>query len=877
MQGTAPKVHYLKDYCPPEFKMHTVHLHIDLHEDRACVQAVLDVERVGAPDAPLVLNGEKMTLTRVSIDGRPLAEDEYTVTPTDLTIHSVPDRFKCETEVVIKPQENTELAGLYQSRGNFCTQCEAHGFRRITYYFDRPDVMSQFTTTITADKARYPFLLSNGNLIEQRDLPGGRHWVRWEDPSRKPAYLFALVAGDFDVLTDTFTTCSGREVALHLYLEKGYADQGDYALTALKEAMAWDETRWGREYDLDIYMIVAVSDFNMGAMENKGLNIFNTKYILAKPETATDMDYVNIQGVIGHEYFHNWSGNRVTCRDWFQITLKEGLTVFRDQHFTEDMTSEAVARIREVNVIRNVQFPEDAGPMAHPIRPESYMEVNNFYTPTVYRKGAEVIRMVQTLISKETFRKGLDLYFSRHDGQAVTTEDFIQAMADASGRDLGQFQRWYQQAGTPQLTVTSQYQPEKKTFTLTVKQTCPPTPGQTEKAPLHIPLSVGLVTDQCRDLALRLEGESKACAATTRVLEVTEPTQSFTFVDVPSKPIASLLRHFSAPVRLDYDYSNDDLAWLLQCDKDPFARWEAGQKLATRAIFALVSDIEAQKPLLLSPAYSWAMNTVLQHMPEDLAYASQLLGLPSLQYLMTQMEKVDMDALQQAHQFAMRSLAQVLEPQLLTLYEAHRSDGPYVFSVAHMGRRAFANQCLTYLLATEKAPYFDYAYEAFTRADNMTDAYGALFALNNHETPLRAKALAAFYDRWQKAPLVVNKWLTLQASATLPDTLKTVRSLMQHPAFDIKNPNNVYALICAFGANVASFHDASGDAYRWVADQVLHIQAANPQVAARVIQPLTYWQKMDVGRAEQMRAALEKIKAAPGLSPDIYEVVCKSL
>lgn len=875
----SPIVHYFKDYRPSDFLIDQVFLHFDLHEEQTKVNAVLNVRRnpkVANAKAPLVLNGEALQLLSVSLDGHELDASDYTVDEGSLTIVNVPDKFTVETKVIIKPQENTKLSGLYKSRNNFCTQCEAQGFRRITYYLDRPDVMARFTTTISADKKKYPVLLSNGNLIETRDLDQNRHWVHWEDPSLKPCYLFALVAGDFDLLTDTFVTMTERQVALCLYVEKGYKDQGDYALASLKRAMRWDEERFGREYDLNIYMIVAVDDFNMGAMENKGLNIFNTKYILAKPETATDNDYVGIEGVIGHEYFHNWSGNRVTCRDWFQITLKEGLTVFRDQLFTEDMTSQAVARLDSVNVMRTHQFLEDAGPMAHPIRPDSYLEVNNFYTATVYRKGAEVIRMVQTLLTSEIFRKGMDLYFHRHDGQAVTTEEFIKAMEDASGKDLTQFRRWYGQAGTPVLDIHSEYDVAAKTYKLTVKQSCPPTPGQPKKEAFYLPLAMGFVGSHCRDMPTQLHNESQAFEG-TRVLEIKKPVEEFIFVNVAEKPIPSLLRGFSAPVKLNYGYANKELAWLFQCDSDAFTRWNAGQQLAVNIISQLITLINQKRTLRLDPLFIETFEKLLTSGPDDLNFLSRLLTLPSESYLLANLVGIDVAVMHQAREFVKHELAIALETQIREIYEKNKSKIGYVYNAIEMGKRNIKNICLFYLLETSKHEYFELAYQQFKTVDNMTDTIGALIALNNHMCDERENALNEFYQRWHQEALVVNKWFSLHATSTLPGTLDKVRQLLRHPSFHIHNPNNVYSLIGGFGANISQFHDSGGAGYQFVADQVLAVDSLNPQVAARIIQPLTYWKQVDDRRASLMRTELSRIAKAPKLSRDIYEIVEKSV
>lgn len=868
--SSSPKTHYLKDYRVSDFLIDNVHLAFDLAEEQTVVKAVLAMRRnrvANTPDAALVLDGNDMVLQAVIVDGRKLNADEYQVDDHHLTIPNLPEAFVLETEVIIKPQDNLQLSGLYKSSGNFCTQCESHGFQRITYYLDRPDVMSTFTTTITADKNEYPMLLSNGNLIEQKDLDGNRHWVHWEDPSKKPSYLFALVAGDFDLLTDTFTTLSGRNVDLHLYLEKGFKDQGDYALASLKHSMKWDEDAWGREYDLDIYMIVAVSDFNMGAMENKGLNIFNTKYILAKPETATDADYIAIENVIGHEYFHNWSGNRVTCRDWFQLTLKEGLTVFRDQCFIQDMTSPAIVRINEVNVVRNHQFPEDAGPLAHPIRPESYIEMNNFYTSTVYRKGAEVIRMVQTLIGKHTFRKGMDLYFSTFDGQAVTTEDFIAVMEQASQKDLTQFKRWYSQAGTPMLNVSSEYDEKANTFTLNVKQSCPATPGQSKKEPFVLPLSVGLIGKDGNDLLK--DG--------TQVLEITQPEQSFTFDHIAERPIPSLLRGFSAPVKLHYDYSNEELAWLMQCDSDVFACWDADQQLASRLMLSLADDVAHKREMELPDYYLQVIDRIIQDKQRDPNLLARLLAFPTVSYLVDQTDCKNVAALYAAKQFIRQSVAQHLQERLLACYHDNIIDGAYAFNVESVGKRSLKNACLHYLASTNQPQFLDLAYQQFEQANNMTDAMGALRALNHQACEQRDRALADFYEQWKNEPLVVNKWLTMQASSTLPGTLDRVKSLMQHPSFDIRNPNNVYALIVGFGNNIVRLHANGADGYQFIADQVLAIDKHNAQVAGRVIKPLTRWQQMGEPYADLMRQQLQRIVDQKKLSRDIYELANKSL
>ncbi|MCX7120840.1 MAG: aminopeptidase N [Gammaproteobacteria bacterium] len=869
---------YLKNYTRPDFLIQKVHLHFDIHDEHTIVKSILQIQRdagLQSEFAPLILDGDELTLQSIYIDGKPLSNDDYIATPSQLTIHAVPEKFNLEIEVVIYPAKNTALMGLYQSRANLCTQCEAEGFRRITYFLDRPDVMSYFTTTISADKTKYPVLLSNGNLIEEKNLDNNRHWVHFEDSSLKPCYLFALVAGDFDLIADTFMTMSKRKVALYIYLEKGFLDQGEYAVIALKKSMRWDEERWGREYDLDRYSIVAVSDFNMGAMENKGLNVFNTKYVLAKPATATDTDYINIERVIGHEYFHNWSGNRITCRDWFQLTLKEGLTVFRDQSFTEDMTSKGVARIDVVNTLRNHQFPEDAGPMAHPIRPDNYMKIDNFYTATVYEKGAEVIRMVQTLLTPVVFRKAMDLYFSRYDGQAVTTEDFLSAMHDASGEDLTQFSRWYHQAGTPVLRVKTNYDAAKKEFHITVNQSCPPTPNQLDKLPLHLPFAVGLIGADCIDLNLQLLG-SKTISKIV-ILEITKTEETFTFINIEENPTPSLLREFSAPVEMQYDYTNAQLALLLQCDSDPFCRWEAGQRLLVNSIGLIAKEIMMGREMIMPPILLASFKKLLTHPVDDNNLLARLLQFPSLKYVLTHLPKVDLNIIFSAKQFLENQLATHLEKLFLTTFKKHQISSDYSYNVEDSGHRRLRNQCLYYLIKTHNKQILDVAFHEATQSNNMTDQLGGLNALNDHDVPQREQALAMFYDQYQHEPLVVNKWLALRASSLLPNVIVDVKNLIQHAGFDIKNPNNVYALLVTFGQNTVRFHDINGEGYRFLADQVLIIDAQNPQVSARVVSPLTQWKQMDGVRGTMMKAELKRIAESGKLSENLNEIVSKSL
>ena len=876
---TTPRTIYRKDYTPPPWLVDAIELHIDLDPERTVVRSRLQLRRnpASAAAAPLVLDGQELELLGIELDGRPLAADRFRVDAESLTIDEIPERCELTVTTAIAPAANTALEGLYVSSGNFCTQCEAEGFRRITYYPDRPDVMARFTTTVAGDREQYPVLLSNGNPVAQGALEGGRHFVTWEDPFPKPAYLFALVAGQLVCIEDSFTTASGREVALRFYVEARNRDKCAHAVASLKKAMAWDQATFGLEYDLDIYMVVAVDDFNMGAMENKGLNVFNSKYVLALPETATDADYQGIEGVIGHEYFHNWTGNRVTCRDWFQLSLKEGLTVFRDQEFSAHMTSRAVKRIQDVRVLRNGQFPEDAGPLAHPVRPDSYQEINNFYTATVYNKGAEVIRMQHALLGAAGFRKGLELYFQRHDGQAVTVDDFVAAMADAGGVDLTQFKRWYAQAGTPVLTARGAWDGATKRYTLTLDQKTAPTPGQEVKEPFHIPVAVGLLGRDGRDLQLRLAGE-EAAGGTTRMLQLCETEQSFTFLDVPEPPFPSLLRGFSAPVRLVIDLSDADLAFLFAHDSDPFNRWEAGQQLAVKVLLTLAADAQAGRELRLPDHFRDAFRSALTDAGADPALLAQALLLPAEGYLAEQMVVADPDAIHVAREFVRATLGAGLQKELQTAYMLHRVEGPYHPEPAAVGRRSLRNLCLAYLAANGHPRGVGLAERHYRQADNMTDAMAGLSVLASGESELRGPALDDFYVRWRHDPLVVDKWLSLQAMAPLPGTLIEVERLLSHPAFTLKNPNKVRALIGSFAhGNPVRFHAADGGGYRFVAERILELDPLNPQVAARLASAFGRWRRFGEGRQKLMREQLQRILAAPQLSRDVAEVAGKTL
>ena len=882
MREANPQTIYLKDYTVPEYLIHTVDLKFTLAEEHTQVISRLRLIRnpeSQTGDAPLVLLGENLSLIRVILhDDIELSEQDYQLTPDSLIIHSVPQHreFVLTIENAINPKANTALEGLYLSNGMLCTQCEAEGFRKITYFLDRPDVMSKFTTTLVGDKTKYPVLLSNGNKVASGDLDNNQHWVTWEDPFNKPCYLFALVAGQLECIEDHFITQSGRSISLQIFVEKHDLDKCDHAMQSLKNAMQWDEEVYGLEYDLDLYMVVAVGHFNMGAMENKGLNVFNTKFVLARPDTATDFDYEHIEGVIGHEYFHNWTGNRVTCRDWFQLSLKEGFTVFRDQEFTGDRTSKAVKRIEDVINLRTRQFAEDAGPMAHPIRPDTYIEINNFYTLTVYEKGAEVVRMIHTLLGAEGFRKGCDLYFARHDGQAVTCNDFVNAMEAANSVDLSQFRRWYEQAGTPVLTVHQAYDAAAQTLSLSIKQYCPPTPGQDVKDPLHIPVTVGLINKDGATLNCQLQGN--ASATNQVILKLTEAEQSFVFENLTEQPIVSILRGFSAPVKLVMDRSLEELAFLLSYDPDTFNRWEAGQQLAGQIITGLIVDVQAGRELHINPIIVNAFKQVLEQPWDDLSYFSLLLTLPSETYLAEQMTVIDVDAIHTAREFVLISLAEQLQTQFKALYlENHREESGQ-FDAGAIGRRRIKNVCLAYLGRLEQADVQQWAEQQFTAAKNMTDQIAALAVIVNSSHPAKATCLDSFYQQWQNEALVVDKWFSLQASSSNPDTFSVVQSLLQHPAFDLRNPNRVRSLIGAFSqANPLHFHAANGQGYQFLGDHIIALNTLNPQVASRMLNALTSWRRYDVGRQALMKTQLERIIATDAVSKDVYEVASKSL
>ncbi|MCE4052618.1 aminopeptidase N [Pseudomonas sp. Au-Pse12] len=884
MRTEQPKMIYLKDYQAPEYLIDETHLTFELFEDHSLVHAQLVMRRNPARGAglpPLVLDGQQLELLSVSLSDQLLSASDYQLDDSHLTLHPASASFTVDTSVKIHPESNTALEGLYKSSGMFCTQCEAEGFRKITYYLDRPDVMSRFTTTVVAEQHRYPVLLSNGNPIASGPGEDGRHWATWEDPFMKPAYLFALVAGDLWCVEDSFRTQSGRDVALRIYVEPENIDKCQHAMNSLKKSMRWDEETYGREYDLDIFMIVAVNDFNMGAMENKGLNIFNSSAVLARAETATDAAHQRVEAIVAHEYFHNWSGNRVTCRDWFQLSLKEGFTVFRDAGFSADMNSRTVKRIQDVAYLRTHQFAEDAGPMAHAVRPESFIEISNFYTLTVYEKGSEVVGMIHTLLGAEGFRKGSDLYFERHDGQAVTCDDFVKAMEDANGVDLSQFKRWYSQAGTPRLAVSAAYDAAAKTYSLTFRQSCPQTPDKVEKLPFVIPVELGLLDSKGADMALRLSGESAAQGA-SRVISVTEAEQTFTFVDIAEQPLPSLLRGFSAPVKLSFPYNRDQLMFLMQHDSDGFNRWDAGQQLAVQVLQELIAQHQQGQALVLDQRLVSALGTVLADDRLDPAMVAEMLSLPGEAYLTEISEVADVEAIHVAREFARQQLSEHLFDALWKRYQANRALSKataYVAESEHFARRALQNIALSYLMLTRKPEVLAAAIEQFDSADNMTERLTALAVLVNSPFEAeKAKALAVFAEHFKDNALVMDQWFSVQAGSPLPGGLERVKTLMQHPAFNLKNPNKVRALVGAFaGQNLINFHAADGSGYRFLADLVIELNAFNPQIASRQLAPLTRWRKYDSARQALMKGELERIRASGELSSDVFEVVSKSL
>jgi aminopeptidase N len=868
----------LKDYRPPDWLVDTVSLDVLLHPTAARVRATLVLRpNPASTSAPLILNGDGLSLTSLKLDGHLLNADSYVATSDSLTIAQPPNGpFRLEIETVVDPSANTQLSGLYRSNSTYCTQCEAEGFRRITYFPDRPDVMAVYTTRIEADKAEAPVLLSNGNLVEHGETPGGRHFAVWHDPHPKPSYLFALVGGDLACVEDRFVTMSGRNVTLRIYVEHGKQDRCTYAMDSLKRAMRWDEKAFGREYDLDIFMIVAVSDFNMGAMENKGLNVFNDKYVLANADTATDADFAHIEAVIAHEYFHNWTGNRITCRDWFQLCLKEGLTVFRDQEFSSDMRSRPVKRIADVRSLRATQFIEDAGPLAHSVRPETYKEINNFYTTTIYEKGAEVVRMVRTLVGPEKFRAGIDLYFARHDGEAATVEQFIQCFADVSGQDLTRFMRWYSQAGTPEVTVTGKFDAARKTYTLECKQIVPPTPGQPTKEPMVIPLSIGLVGKNGRDLALNLAtGEPVKLG----VVVLKEALTTFKFTNLDEPPVVSINRGFSAPIKLITDLSAGDLAFLAAHDSDPFNRWQGLQTISMRLLIDNVAALRSGRPTRNDQQLMVALATILEDTALEPAFVALALAPPGEGDIAREIGRdIDPDAIFRARAALRAAIGEQLGAALTTLCDRMVSSGGYSPDATSAGRRALQNAAIDLLAASGKPAAIARVYRQYETADNMTDRMAALTTLSLHDLPERENALSDFYARYASDALVVDKWLSLQATIPQPETLENVQRLTAHPAFSLANPNRVRALIGAFAqGNTTQFNRADGLGYDFVVDSVLALDPKNPQISARLATAFRSWRMLEGGRRAKAEAALTRIKGAPGLSRDLADIVERAL
>ena len=874
----APRETRLSDYRPPAFLVDRVDLTFDLDPAATRVRSRLALRRNSAApaDGPLRLDGNGQMVRALAIDGEPASENRWRLEDGDLVLADPPEDFTLEIEVEIAPKENTELSGLYVSNGGFFTQCEAEGFRRITYFPDRPDVMARFTTTIIAAATDCPVMLSNGTPTAVEAVGAGRHRITWTDPHPKPSYLFALVAGELVAVKDQFTTRSGRPVELAIWVRAGDERRCGHAMRSLKKAMAWDEAVFGLEYDLDIFNIAAVADFNMGAMENKGLNIFNTRYVLAEPATATDGDYQRIEGVIAHEYFHNWTGDRVTCRDWFQLSLKEGLTVYRDQEFSMDQGSPAVKRISDVRELRAGQFREDAGPLAHPVQPDRYIAIDNFYTATVYNKGAEVIRMMATIIGRVAFRRGMDLYFARHDNQAVTIDDFVAAMQDASGVDLGRFKRWYHQAGTPELGISDEYDEEARRYRLRVAQRTPPTPREPEKEPLVIPLAMGLLGPDGAEIPTRLEGEAAAREG-TRVLLADKAENDFTFFDVPARPVPSLLRGFSAPVKLS-GLTTEALLVLAAHDPDPFTRWDAGQLHATGLLLGMVGARQPGEALAVPAALIEQVAAALGRGPEDPALAAEAVLLPGEMFLADQMEIADTDGIHEVREAARAAIGRALRGDFLATYERLTDMGPYEIDGASIGRRSLRNAALAYLAAADAKLGVSLAMRQFEARGNMTDVLAALAVLAAIDAPERAAALAAFHAAWRADALVLDKWFAIQATSPLPGIVASVEALTRHPDFDLKNPNRVRALIASFSqANQVRFHDESGAGYRLLADTIIRLDAMNPQVAARLVSPLGQWRRVGAERRGAMQEELRRILAAPRLSKNTNEMAARSL
>nr|KYP65650.1 Aminopeptidase N [Cajanus cajan] len=918
----TPREIFLKDYKMPDYYFDTVDLKFSLGEEKTIVSSKIAVyPRIEGSSPPLVLDGQDLSLVSIQLNGKALKEEDYQLDARHLTIRSLPSgKYDLEIVTEIYPQKNTSLEGLYKSSGNFCTQCEAEGFRKITFYQDRPDIMAKYTVRIEADKSLYPVLLSNGNLAEHGDLEGGKHYAVWEDPFKKPSYLFALVAGQLESRDDVFITRSGRQVSLRIWTPADDVPKTAHAMYSLKAAMKWDEDVFGLEYDLDLFNVVAVPDFNMGAMENKSLNIFNSKLVLASPEAATDADYAAILGVIGHEYFHNWTGNRVTCRDWFQLSLKEGLTVFRDQaqplylclnlrhyntflpssffnamncinywqEFSSDMGSRTVKRIADVSRLRNYQFPQDAGPMAHPVRPHSYIKVGiwkSFLTIFCSYQGAEVVRMYKTLLGSQGFRKGMDLYFKRHDGQAVTCEDFFAAMRDANDADFANFLLWYSQAGTPVVKVNTSYNAEAHTFSVKISQEIPPTPGQSVKEPMFIPVAVGLLDSTGKDIPLSTvyhDGTLQSVSSndqsvSTTILRVTKKEEEFVFTDIFERPVPSLLRGYSAPIRLESDLTDSDLFFLLANDSDEFNRWEAGQVLARKLMLNLVDDLQHNKPLILNPNFVDGFKRILCDSSLDKEFVAKAITLPGEGEIMDMMEVADPDAVHAVRTFIRKQLASELRSEFLSTVENNRSSDEYVFNHQNLARRALKNVALAYLGCFEDQEFTNLALHEYETATNMTEQFAALAAIAQNPGKNRDDVLADFYGKWQNDFLVVNKWFALQAMSDVPGNVENVRKLLNHPAFDLRNPNKVYSLIGGFCGSPVNFHAKDGSGYKFLGEIVLQLDKLNPQVASRMVSAFSRWRRYDEDRQKLAKAQLERIMSTNGLSENVFEIASKSL
>jgi aminopeptidase N len=876
-EGVAVGTIYRKDYTVYPWDVDQLDLYFDVGTELTTVRARMQfrLKDNTASVQDIVLNGSNLELVAISLNDRALTTGDYVIEGETLTIPAAPAESVIETEVRIHPSSNSALEGLYCSGEFLLTQCEAQGFRKITWFPDRPDVMAKYQVTMEAEQSRFPVLLSNGNLVESGELAGGRHWVRWDDPFPKPSYLFAIVAGELELVEDHFKTRGGRDVALKIYVESENIDRCEHAMESLINAMRWDEDRFDLEYDLDVYHIVATNDFNMGAMENKSLNIFNSKYVLARPDTATDMDYQGIEGVIGHEYFHNWTGNRVTCQDWFQLTLKEGLTVFRDEEFSADMQSRAVKRIQDVRDLRSRQFPEDDGPMSHPIRPDHYVEINNFYTATVYQKGATIIRMYHTLLGEHGFQKGMKLYFERHDGQAVTCDDFRAAMADANGVNLDRFGRWYSQSGTPQVHIKDRYDAASGRYTLTLKQFTPPTHEQKDKQALVIPFAVGLLAGDGKEIPIQLESETMAESG-TRLLVPEQTEQEYVFVNVPEKPVPSLFRDFSAPVKVFFDYTAKQLSTLIAHDSDAFVRWDAAQRMLENAILEQCRQHVAGHEMKLSSSLLEAFSGILADQQADPALIAEAMTLPDEDYLADQMDVVDVDGIHAARGFVKKELAMGLSTLLSTRY-TELSDGlPYNKSPAAMACRSLKNVCLSYLLETDAGEAI--AMAQLESSDNMTDTLAAIKGLVFAGVEAAETALAEFESKWQTDALVMDKWFAMQAIKPGSGTVNRVKDLMAHPAFSIENPNKVRSLLGVFAMlNPTGFHAADGSGYTFHADRVIELDAINPQIAARMASAFNRWKRYDEGRKSKMQAELKRIAAVENLSGDVSEIVSNAL